>query len=388
MIEAFRRHFGSADGIRFYRAPGRVNLIGEHTDYNLGFVCPMALQLATYVASAPAADGKIRIYSEDRREMREFDAACSAQLERTGQWIDYPAGVARELARAGFGVDPANLLIRSTVPEGSGLSSSAALEVSSALAFLAGRSFPPLELALLCQRAERDFVGMPCGIMDQYISVFGRRNCAVEIDCRSLDHHDVQLPAEATFVAVNSMVKHALSGSAYKQRVEECAAAVEGIRERFPEVESLRDVSPAQFATVEHLLPESVARRARHVVTEDQRVEQFRAAGAAGDLEAMGRLMEKSHRSLQYDYEVSCAELDFLVDRAMGIDGVVGSRMTGGGFGGCTVTLLRADAVDRFREEIAVAYEERFRVTPRFYECRPSEGAREYSAPEAVPPAR
>ena len=377
MIEKFRQLFGRADGVRIYRAPGRVNLIGEHTDYNLGFVCPVALQLATYVAAAPSAGGKLRIYSEDRQEMREFDVAALGGLERAGHWTDYPIGVARELAAAGFAIQPADLLVRSTVPEGSGLSSSAALEVSSALAFLAGRVLAPLDLALLCQRAERGFVGMPCGIMDQYISVFGRRNCAVEIDCRSLEHHDVPLPAGATFVAVNSMVKHALGASAYRDRVAECAAAVNGIAGQFPAVTSLRDVAPQQLAAVQAGLPPVVARRARHVVTEDARVERFRAAGSAGDLQAMGRLMVESHRSLQYDYEVSCLELDFLVDRALQIEGVWGSRMTGGGFGGCTVTMLAPESVERFREEISRAYEERFQVTPKIYECRPSEGAGE-----------
>ena len=234
MIDSFRTLFGSADGVRVFRAPGRVNLIGEHTDYNLGFVLPVALQLATTIAAAPARDGKLRIYSEHQREMREWDAAEIGSLERAGHWSDYPIGVARELARAGYAIEPANLLIRSSVPEGSGLSSSAALEVSSALAFLHGRAMDPLELARLCQRAEVSFVGMPCGIMDQYVSVFGRANSAVEIDCRSLEHRYVDLPAGIAFLAVNSMVKHALAGSAYRQRVEECAAAVERIRQRFP----------------------------------------------------------------------------------------------------------------------------------------------------------
>ena len=387
MIEKFRALFGSAEGMQVYRAPGRVNLIGEHTDYNQGYVCPVALQLATYVAAAPSPDGRLRIYSEDRRELREWDAASLGRTERAGHWSDYPVGVARELDLAGFAIRPANLLIRSTVPEGSGLSSSAALEVSSALAFLAGRSLPPLDLALLCQRAEVRFVGMPCGVMDQYISIFGRRGMAVEIDCRSLEHRYVELPSGAAFMAVNSMVKHALAGSAYRQRVEECVAAVAGIRAQFPAVKSLRDVSPEQLAASAHALPETVARRARHVVTENARVERFREAGAAGDLGGMGRLMVESHRSLRDDYEVSCPELDFLVDRALAIPGVFGARMTGGGFGGCTVTMLRPDAVNRFREEIASAYAVRFQVVPQVYECQPSEGAGACAGLETLPAA-
>jgi len=379
MLDAFRKLFGSAEGVRIFRAPGRVNLIGEHTDYNLGFVLPVALELATTIATAPSADGKLRFYSEDRHEMREFDAAGIATLQPEHHWTDYPIGVAQQLIAAGFPIAPANLLIRSTVPDGSGLSSSAALEVSSALAFLNGRDFDKLELAKLCQRAERNFVGMPCGIMDQYISVFGRKHSAVEIDCRSLGNRLVQLPAGITFVAVNTMVKHELSGSAYRDRVRECAEAVQGIAKVFPSVVSLRDVTPEQFESVAPRLPEVVARRARHVVTEDARVNAFTAAAASGDLARMGKLMVESHRSLQYDYEVSCAELDFLVDTALPMPGVLGSRMTGGGFGGCTVTLLRADDAPAFRDAIARAYRDKFNVTPAIYPCDPSDGASETS---------
>jgi galactokinase len=385
MIEQFRELYGSAEGVRVFRAPGRVNLIGEHTDYNLGFICPVALQLATYIAIAPARDGKLRIYSEDRKESREWAAADVPSLATAHHWTDYPIGVAHELHLAGFGVQPANLLIRSTVPEGSGLSSSAALEVSTALALLGDRPLEPLQIALLCQRAERNFVGMPCGIMDQYISVFGRERTAVQIDCRSLGHHDVHLPAGVTFVAVNTMVKHALAGSAYRERVQECAAAVETIKSRYPEVASLRDVSVEQFKTVEHLMPKTIGNRARHVVTEDDRVERFVEASAAGDLARMGKLLVESHRSLQHDYEVSCAELDFLVDTAIEIEGVYGSRMTGGGFGGCTVTMLRPGTAGNFRRQIADVYERQFRVTPQIYECIPSAGAAEVKNFETIP---
>ena len=385
MIDAFHKHFGPTQRPRMYRAPGRVNLIGEHTDYNLGFVLPVALNLATFIAAAPSGDGKLRIYSEDRQELREFDASSLGSVERTGQWTDYPVGVAQELVRAGVAIEGANLLIRSTVPDGSGLSSSAALEVSSALALLGGREFAPLELAKLCQRAERNFVGMPCGIMDQYISVFGRAHSAVEIDCRSLGHRLVKLPDGIAFIAVNTMVKHALSGSAYHDRVRECASAVEGIAAVYPNVKSLRDVSPEQFQGVAARLPELVARRARHVVTEDARVNRFVEASGQGDVSAMGKLMVESHRSLQHDYEVSCAELDFLVDAALAIDGVYGSRMTGGGFGGCTVTLLRAAAAANFRSQVAQAYQRQFGLTPRIYSCEPSEGAAEVKNYETIP---
>ncbi len=377
MTEQFRKLYETPAPLRIFRAPGRVNIIGEHTDYNLGFVLPMALDLATHVATAPSGDRNLRIYSEQQKEKRKWDVAEIAGLKPQHHWTDYPIGVAQELIRAGYPIEPANLLIRSTVPEGSGLSSSAALEVSSALAFLNGRSIDPLELALLCQRAERNFVGMPCGIMDQYISVFGREHAAVEIDCRSLGRRYVPLPETAAFVAVNTMVKHELSGSAYKDRVKECAVAVDILKKPYPGVESLRDVSPEQFEKAAHLLPPVVAKRARHVVTEDARVNRFVEAGEAGDLKRMGKLMVESHRSLQHDYEVSCEELDFLVDAALAAEGVYGSRMTGGGFGGCTVTMLRPDAVPAFPEQITRAYEAKFHLTPRSYECKPSAGAGE-----------
>jgi len=379
MLEAFRNLFGSAEGARVFRAPGRVNLIGEHTDYNLGFVLPVALDLATSVASAPAACATLRIYSEHRGEMRQWDISDLPGLEPAYDWTDYPMGVARELNAAGFPIAPANLLIRSTVPEGSGLSSSAALEVSSALAFLHGRAIDALDLARLCQRAERGFVGMPCGIMDQYVAVFGRDRSAIEIDCRSLGHRAIPLPSGAAFLIVNTMVKHALAGSAYRDRVAECAAAVATLRSALSGVESLRDVSPPQLESFAPRLVPVVARRARHVVTENQRVADFVAAAARHDLPAMGRLMVESHRSLQHDYEVSCPELDFLVDTALSLGGVYGSRMTGGGFGGCTVTLLRPDAEPQFRDRIARTYQARFGIAPQIFPCHPSSGAGEIS---------
>jgi len=377
MIEDFRKLYGSVEGLRIFRAPGRVNLIGEHTDYTLGFVLPVALELATSVAAAPSTDGKLRIWSEDRREMREWAVADLPHLEPAKHWSDYPIGVARELIAAGYPISPANLLIRSTVPEGGGLSSSAALEISSALAMLNRRAIDGIELAKLGQRAERGFVGNPCGIMDQFISVFGREHAAVEIDCRSLQHRLVNLPSGVTFLAVNTMVKHELAGSAYRDRVAECEAAIAGLRRRYPQAQTLRDISPDQLRAASHELPEVVARRARHVVGENARVNAFVEASRLGDLAAMGRLMLESHRSLRHDYEVSCEELDFLVDCAMEIDGVLGSRMTGGGFGGCTVTLVRENAANAFESRISAAYRERFGVTPAIYPCKPSSGAAE-----------
>jgi galactokinase len=387
MIQQFRERFGSAEGIRVFRAPGRVNLIGEHTDYNQGLVLPVALDLATFVAGAPSSNPKLRIYSEHKSEMREWDVTAVAGLQPRKDWTDYPIGVAQQLIRAGFPVEPANFLIRSAVPEGSGLSSSAALEVSMALALLRGRALAALELARLCQRAEREFVGIPSGIMDQYVSIFGQAHSAIELDCRSLEHRLVSLPDGITFGAVNSMVKHALASSAYKERVHECARAVEDIRARYPDVQSLRDVTEEQLANCEAALGPVIARRARHVITENTRVERFARACRQRDLRAMGELLVESHRSLQQDYEVSCEELDFLVEAALAAEGTYGARMTGGGFGGCIVAMLETSAWKPFRDEISRVYRQQFGIMPEVYRCQPSSGASEVRNFETIPAA-
>jgi galactokinase len=369
--EAFEKVYGPAPGLRMFRGPGRVNLIGEHTDYNLGFVLPMALDMACFTAAAPGSDGKLRVRSQDLDQSREWAVADLAALQPAHDWGDYVAGVAQQLVRAGFATAPANLLIHSTVPVGSGLSSSAALETSTALALLSGRPMEKLELVKLCRRAENEFVGMPCGIMDQYISVFGRERAAVKIDCRSLGHDIVHLPEGLEILAVNTMVKHELGQSAYRNRVRECAEAVAAIGS----VESLRDVDVPMFEAAAGRIEPLARRRARHVVTEDARVEAFMIASNAGDLKAMGELFVASHRSLQHDYEVSCEELDFLVDTAIAVPGVFGARMTGGGFGGCTVNLVAPEAVAAFEAAIREAYRARFGIVPQIYRCKPSAGA-------------
>ena len=375
--EGLERVYGNTDGLRYFRGPGRVNLIGEHTDYNLGFVLPMALDMASFIAAAPNGDGKLRVYSDNLRDAAERPVGEIAGLKPAKHWTDYVLGVAQQLVRAGFDIKPTNLLIHSTVPVGSGLSSSAALETSTALALLGDRKMEPLELVKLCRRAENEFVGMPCGIMDQYISVFGRAGSAVKIDCRSLENEAAQLPASVAIFATNTMVKHELGASAYRERVRECREAVEAIKTVKPEVESLRDVDVALFEKAADRIPAVARKRAKHVVTEDARVEQFMQASRSGDPKRMGELFVASHRSLQHDYEVSCEELDFLVDAAIAIPGVYGSRMTGGGFGGCTVTLVAPEQAENFRKTITAKYEAKFRLTPQIYPCVPSAGAEE-----------
>ena len=365
LIESFEARYHSTPDIAC--APGRVNLIGEHTDYNLGLVLPVAIDLNCHAASAPNRLGTLRIYSENLDQAREWPLDQIAGLRASGDWSDYVIGVARQLP-LGHGRD---LLIHSDVPLGSGLSSSAALEVATALALGWPGALPSIELAKLAQRAENDFIGLPSGIMDQYASVFGQRNSALLIDCRSLESEPVALPKDIAIVAVNSMVKHELGQSAYRQRVADCEWAARDMR-----VESLRDARTEQL---ELIRDPTTQRRARHVLTENQRVLDFVAASRKGDLREMGRLLVASHRSLKYDYEVTCEELDFLVNGAMEIDGIYGARMTGGGFGGCTVNLLEPAAVERFKAILGRAYRDKFGIEPVFYEVRPSDGARRIS---------
>jgi galactokinase len=375
IVKGFQDHFASAAQPAVYRAPGRVNLIGEHTDYNLGFVFPIALGMACYVAAAPASHAMLRLYS--RELAKEFSIAI-ADLQNAkpkAEWSDYVVGVALELLKIGLPIEASDIYIASDVPAGSGLSSSAALETASALALLAGRPLPPLELALLGQRAESQFVGMPCGIMDQYTSVFGHSGAALQIDCRSQTHEYVQLPENVEIIAANSMVKHELGTSAYRERVAECQAALAAIAELDPDVKSLRDVSLSFFERVQDSIPLIPRKRARHIVTDTQRVVDSAAASRAGDLLEMGRLFVASHRSMQYDYEITCAELDFMVDTAIKIPGVFGARMTGGGFGGCTVNLVKPESAEEFRRKLTAAYQERYNRPPAFYNCQPASGA-------------
>ncbi len=303
---------------RVFRAPGRVNLIGEHTDYNEGFVLPVALDLECRVTARPAADG-LHARALDLGEERRWPLDG---FERRGDWGDYVAGVAVELARLGIGPVAADLEITSTVPMGAGLSSSAALEVAVALALstLAGKTLAPLELARLCQRAENNFTGVRCGLMDQLAAVFGRRGHALWIDCRSLDVRPVALPPGCELLVVNTGVRHQHASGEYNLRRQQCerAAALLG--------RPLRDASMNDAAA----LPEPQRRRARHVISENLRVSQFVQACAAGDLDSAGRLMYASHASLRDDYQVSCAELDFLVEAARPVPGMLGARLTGG----------------------------------------------------------
>src|SRR4051794_19395719 len=378
IVSGFQAAFQTDARPAIYRAPGRVNLIGEHTDYNLGYVLPVALEMSCYAAIAPNGRNELRIFSQDFASQFSLALDALEAAKPQGQWHDYVVGVARELLKLGIPLEGADLFIRSEVPSGSGLSSSASLEMSCACAMLGKRTVDRLELALLGQRAESQFVGVPTGIMDQYASVFGQEHAAVKIDCRSLEHEYVTVPTNVKVLAVNSMVKHALGSSAYRERVAECQEAVRALQATDSSIESLRDATMDFFARVQETVPPIPRRRARHVISDTQRVVEFAAAAKAGDLTEMGRLFVASHRSMQYDYEISCAEIDFLVNTAIAIPGVYGARMTGGGFGGCTVNLVAPEAEESFLQQLSEKYKQEYRLTPEFYECTPANGASRY----------
>jgi galactokinase len=354
---AFRERYGRA--ARIFRAPGRVNLIGEHTDYNGGFVLPMAIERETVVAAAPRADRTVRAYSTGLDEELSFDLDRPGPTRR-GIWLDYVEGVAQALESRGVKLDGADLLIDSDVPAGAGLSSSAALEISVglALARVSGQELEGVTLALAGQQAEHTYVGTLCGIMDQFVAALAEERHALLIDCRSLEAEPVPLDTRsAAFVIADTRVKHELSSSEYNVRRAECARGVELLREHLPGILELRDVSVADFRQHADALPDTIRRRCRHIVTENERTLDAAQALRTGDLDEMGRLMYESHYSLRDDYEVSSPELDVLVEIARGLPGVLGARMTGGGFGGSTVSLVRRESLKDFERALSEGYE-------------------------------
>ena len=374
LAEAFCQRFQANPLI--FRAPGRTNLIGEHTDYNQGFVLPAAIDFYCSVAISPRDDERLVIYSENLDALT-FAELNSNTLEPTHSWSDYPLGVAAELQRLGHVLRGANLYIRSQVPIGAGLSSSAALEVSTALALLqtSGIALDRVPLALLCQRAENTFAGAHCGIMDQFISCFGRANGALFLDCRSLAFEVVSLPQTWAIVLCNTNVKHSLSEGGYNSRRAESEHAVAIIRESSPGTHSLRDVTLAQLEQLRAKLPDVLYRRCRHVITENLRVQQTVQALASGDFAAIKPLFLASHESLRDDYEVSCRELDIMLELALAHPGVHGARMTGGGFGGCTVNLVKRCDVQSFRTHIESRYAQATGLEPDIYITSASDGA-------------
>jgi galactokinase len=381
-----RREFAARYGraARCFRAPGRVNLIGEHTDYNGGFVLPLAIDRETVVAAARREDRTVRAHSLNLGETLSFDLAAPG-APRRGIWLDYVEGVARVLEGGGARLDGADLLILSDVPAGAGLSSSAALEVATGLALtsVSGLSVDPVTLALAGQKAEHVYVGTMCGIMDQLVSALGRAGHALLIDCRSLQASPVPLDtSDVAVVIADTHVRHKLATSEYNARRVSCERGVELLRAHLPGITQLRDVSGADFERLAAHLPAEVRRRCRHVVTENARTLDAAAALRRGDLGEVGQLMRLSHESLRDDYEVSCAELDLLAETAWELPGVLGARMTGGGFGGSTVNLVRRAALDNFTSVITTEYVARYGLAPTVYVTEACAGAEEISSDE------
>jgi len=368
LIAEFRARFAS-DPALVVRAPGRVNLIGEHTDYNDGFVMPLAIDRAVWIALRPSAGRRVRVFSADFGAWGEF---ALDGLERGQEgWLEYLKGVAWALREQGHQLRGWEGVMSGDVPLGAGLSSSAAVEMAAARAFIAvsGGEWKATEMALAAQRAENQWVGVNCGIMDQLISGVGRAGHAVLIDCRSLATRAVPLPAGAAVVILDTGTRRELVTSAYNERRTQCEAASAAFG-----VKALRDVSVARFFRESGALQPLTLRRARHVVTENARTEQAADAMATGDAAALGRLMYESHVSLRDDFEVSSPALDAMVETARAV-GCIGARMTGAGFGGCAVALVDASDADDFTTRVAARYAAETGHTPAVYVCQATDGA-------------
>ena len=361
----------SQDNEQCFFAPGRVNLIGDHTDYNGGLVLPVALSMGTYLTVSHRDDQLCRFSSDNDQAIFELDEAGMSQHHHC--WVDYPLGVFKEFADRGYHIQGYNFHFRGNMPIGAALSSSASIEVVTAMALnaLTDNHFSTLELVKMAQHAENDFVGMNCGIMDQFASGFGKEGHAIALDCNTLEYEYVPLALKGLrFVICNSKKKRGLVDSAYNQRRRECEEALQIIQKLVP-IQHLCQLNTAQFeelsSQVSDQFSDTVLRRARHTISENERVKEAVKALRSHDMPLFGQLMNASHASLRDDYEVSCPELDFLVAQAQQFEGVLGSRMTGAGFGGCTVTLIAANQVERFIEELSKAYEKRFNLKMEAY---------------------
>ncbi len=368
------KRFGADPAV--FAAPGRVNLIGEHTDYAEGFVMPAAIDFATLAGISPRTDGKVVLFSENYGDELVYHAAALPS-ERTGHWSDYPLGVLAIFAGEGHKIPAFSLSLWGDVPLGSGLSSSAAVEVATAVAVesLLGIQYPGPVLARLCQRSENEFVGSSCGIMDQFISANGAKDHALLLDCRDLSFKLAPIPGDVALVIANTMVSHAITGGEYTSRraqVEEAAAAIARHR---PEVRFLRDATPEDLVKWGHEMSPEALKRARHVITENIRTVAAADALIHNDMKALGKLMAEAHQSYSKDFEASCAEADTMVGLAQDLPGLIGARLTGGGFGGCTVNLVQADQAQTFAASLGKRYEAATGIKPQIHICHASGGA-------------
>jgi len=375
LVEKFVQLYGAEPLV--VQAPGRVNLIGEHTDYNEGFVFPAAINFQTRVAIAPRVDRRLVVTSENYSERVELDLERLPAMSR-GHWSDYVVGVARLLRDLGGKWSGGDLLIQGDVPQGAGLSSSASLEVAVCRALLesSGEKMERAAMALLCQRAENEFVGARCGIMDQFVAVHGKRGHALLLDCRSLEYRLLPIPENVRLVICNTMVRHSLTGGEYNQRRAECEQAVRYFAERLPMIKALRDVTLEDLKTKGGDLPKVIRKRTLHILTENARVKEAASALERKDATVFGKLMESSHNSLRDDFEVSCKELDLMVEFALNTEGVYGARMTGGGFGGCTINMVDSSSIEAFRERVGREYQRATGQQPEIYVCSACDGVR------------
>lgn len=383
VLEKFAELFGSTDGVKTYFAPGRVNLIGEHTDYNGGHVFPCALTIGTYAAARKREDRTINFYSINQEAFGLVTTSLD-DLTPSGKegWTAYPKGVVWAFEGRGFKLDIGfDMVITGDIPAGSGLSSSASLEVLTGfiLRDLYGfNEVTNVNLAQIGQYSENNYNGMNCGIMDQFASAMGKKNNAIFLDCNTLDFEYAPIVLEdAKVVVTNSKVKHSLVDSAYNDRRSSCEKAVEELKNVI-DINTLGELSIEQYEALKENIKDDVRKlRAKHAVYENQRTIQAVAALKAGDLNTFGKLMNESHISLRDDYETSCPECDILAETAWTIDGVIGSRITGGGFGGCTVSIVKNDAIDTFKETIYNVYKEKTGIEPEFYVVSIGDGPKE-----------
>lgn len=381
LFDKFAELFGNADGARFYFSPGRVNLIGEHTDYNGGHVFPCALTLGTYGAARRRDDRKLHFYSMNLDSFGIVEASLDDLTNKKAyNWANYPLGVVWAFAEKGYKLDQGfDMVIWGNIPNGSGLSSSASLEVLTGviLTDLFGiTDLAMTDLALIGQYSENNFNGCNCGIMDQFAVAMGKKDNAIFLDTSTLKYEYAPIELkDAKIIITNSKVKHSLVDSAYNDRRRECAEALAELQAGV-EIDSLGDLTPEEFESHKSLIKDPVRlKRAKHAVYENQRTIDAVSALKEGNIERFGELMNQSHISLRDDYEVSCEEIDILVDLAWKIPGVIGSRITGGGFGGCTVSIVKNDAVDTFIETIGEAYKEKVGHEAEFYTVDIGDGA-------------
>ncbi len=387
MKEMFYETFGKGGELRVFTSPGRVNLIGEHIDYCGGAVMPAALTMKTTIVARKRDDDIIRLKATDLDILVETKISEAEKLKGKLKWGDYQLGVALELIKDGYDVKGCDMLFDDTVPHGGGLSSSAAIEVSTALALATfaneakgvDKEIDMVEMALIGQRAEHNFIGVKCGIMDQFASAMGKENHAVYLNCSTLDYEHIPLNIKGCkIVLINTNVKHSLGSSKYNERREECEKGLNALKTVMPEIKELAEVSEADFEKYQNVIEDEVVRRRiKHVVSECERVRKSAVAMKSDNIEEFGKLMCESHDSLKNDYEVTCAELDFVSEEGRKFDGVVGIRMTGGGFGGCCVSIIKEDAIDNFIEAMGKAYVEKFGHEASFYITEVGNGGRE-----------